>query len=407
MTTPIKSLALIRAISEFCLCLSILPSVAQTLPPVETLPPTADYKPAFTGQTRAPGAQTQTKTSVTVLNSELKSPWALRCLPDGKFIITEKNGAIRILKADGSFDKEVAGVPPVAVGYQGGMLDLNFDTSFSKDRTLFWSYSEQVPEGFLLAVAKGVLSSDYSKLENVKVIYRAIPATSSKNLQFGSRIVFDKQGNLFVSTGDRSAVEMRVKAQDLDAATGKIVHITRDGKPVPGGPFAQKTGALPEIYAYGLRNPEGMTINPTTGDIWESEFGPRGGDEINIIKPGQNYGWPVITYGIEYRGEKLTIGDGIQQKEGMTQPIYYWNPSISPCGITFYEGNLIPEWKGNLFVACLSGVHIIRLIIKDDKVVAEERLLSDKGERWRSLVTGKDGALYGVTDSGKLYRISK
>jgi len=170
-------------------------------------------------------------------------------------------------------------------------------------------------------------------------------------------------------------------------------------------PFAQKAGALPEIYAYGLRNPEGMTMNPNTGELWESEFGPRGGDEINIIRPGKNYGWPVITYGIEYRGVK--VGDGIQQKEGMAQPIYYWNPSISPCGITFYTGNLIPEWKGNLFVGALGGSHIIRLIIKDNKIVAEERLLKDKGERWRSLVTGKDGALYGVTDNGNLYKISK
>ena len=405
MTTPIKSVVFAGAIAG--LCLGFSPSTAQTLPPVETLPPTADYKPAFPDQTRAPGAQTQTQLNITVINQELKTPWALRCLPDGRFIVTEKAGTMRILKADGSFDKTIEGVPKVANGYQGGLLDVNFDYSFSKDRTLFWSYSEQVPEGFLLAVAKGVLSADYSKLDNVTVIYRAIPATSSMNLQFGSRIVFDKQGNLFVSTGDRSAVEMRVKAQDLNVATGKIVHITKEGKPVPGGPFAQTAGALPEIYAYGIRNPEGMTINPSTGDLWESEFGPRGGDEINIIKSGQNYGWPVITYGIEYRGEKLTIGDGIQQKESMTQPIYYWNPSVSPCGITFYEGNLIPEWKGNLFVGCLSGTHIIRLILKDNKVVGEERLFRDKGERWRSLATGKDGALYAVTEKGFLYRIGK
>lgn len=404
MKTQKRSLS---AIIGLFLCIGGLPAIAQTLPPVETQPAWNDYKPAFPGQTRAPGAKTSTPITATVINSELKSPFALRCLPDGRFLITEKPGAMRILKADGSFDKNIEGFPKVAAGYQAGLLDVNFDVTFSKDRTLFWSYSEQVPEGYLLAVAKGVLSADETKLENVHVIYRAIPATNSPNLQFGSRIVFDKQGNLFVSTGDRSVPEMRVKSQDLNAATGKIVHITRDGKPVPGGPFAQTAGALPEIYAYGLRNPEGMTWNPATGDLWEAEFGPRGGDEINIIKAGQNYGWPVITYGIEYRGAKLTIGDGIQQKEGMVQPIYYWSPSISPSGITFYEGNLIPEWKGNLFLACLSGTHICRLIIKDDKVVAEERLLADKAERWRSLITGKDGALYGIADSGKLYRIAK
>jgi glucose/arabinose dehydrogenase len=404
MKKTIKSLVFSGAVTTVCLCFEVMPSAAQTLPPVETQAPTADYKPALPGQTRAPGAQTKTKLNVTVINHELKSPFALRCLPDGRFIVTEKGGTMRILKADGSFDKNITGLPAVATGGQGGLLDVNFDHSFTKDRTLFWTYSEHVPEGFQLAVAKGILSADGSKLENVKVIYHARPAYNG-HLQFGSRIVFDKQGNLFVSTGEHSADEMRVKAQDLDAAIGKILHITRDGKPVPGGPFAQKAGALPEVYAYGLRNPEGMAINPATGQIWESEFGPRGGDEINIIRPGKNYGWPIITYGIEYRGVK--VGDGIQQKEGMTQPIYYWNPSISPCGITFYEGNLIPEWKGNLFVGCLSGQHIIRLIIKNNKVVAEERLLKDKNERWRSLVTGKDGALYGVTDNGNLYRIGK
>ncbi|GGB01781.1 PQQ-dependent sugar dehydrogenase [Mucilaginibacter rubeus] len=404
MSKTIKPLLVTCAIASLCSFFDITQAVAQSLPPVETQSPTADYKPAFPGQTRAPGAQTKTKLSVNVINHELKQPFALRCLPDGRFLITEKGGTMRILKADGGLDKNIQGLPAVAVGGQGGLLDVNFDASFVKDRMLFWSYSEKVPEGFQLAVATGVLSSDYSRLENVKVIYHAKPAYNG-HLQFGSRIVFDKQGNLFVSTGEHGDDEMRVKAQDLNTAIGKVLHITRDGKPVPGGPFSQKAGALPEIYAYGLRNPEGMTMNPNTGELWESEFGPRGGDEINIIRPGKNYGWPVITYGIEYRGVK--VGDGIQQKEGMAQPIYYWNPSISPCGITFYTGNLIPEWKGNLFVGALGGSHIIRLIIKDNKIVAEERLLKDKGERWRSLVTGKDGALYGVTDNGNLYKISK
>lgn len=404
MSKPIKLLLVTLVISALSLFLNISPSVAQSLPPVETQSPTADYKPAFPGQTRAPGAQTKTKLVVTVINRGLKSPFSLRCLPDGRFLVTEKGGTMKILKADGSFDKNIEGLPAVAAGGQGGLLDVNFDPSFAKNRTLFWTYSEEVSDGFQLAVAKGVLSSDDSKLENVRVIYHAKPAYNG-HLQFGSRIVFDKNGNLFVSTGEHSADEMRVKAQDLNVAIGKVLHITRDGKPVPGGPFAQKSGALPEIYAYGFRNPEGMAMDPSTGELFESEFGPRGGDEINIIHPGRNYGWPVITYGIEYRGVK--VGDGIQQKEGMTQPIYYWNPSISPCGITFYTGSLFPEWKGNLFVCALGGTHIIRLIIKGGKVVAEERLLKDKSERWRSLVTGKDGALYGVTDNGNLYRVGK
>ncbi len=377
---------------------------AQSLPPVETQKANSEYKPAFAGQTRIGGIQTKTKLNVTVINHQLKSPWALRCLPDGRFLITEKGGTMRILKADGSFDKNIEGLPAIAVGGQGGLLDVNFDSSFVKNRTLFWTYSEQVEGGFQLAVAKGHLSADDSKLENVQVIYHAKPAYNG-HLQFGSRVVFDKQGNLFVSTGEHGAEDIRMKAQDLGAAVGKVVHITRDGKAVPGGPFAGKSGVLPEIYAYGLRNPEGMTSNPVTGELWEAEFGPRGGDEINIIRAGKNYGWPVVTYGIEYSGKK--VGDGVQEKEGVTQPIYYWDPSISPCGITFYTGNLIPEWKNNLFVGALGGSHIARLVIKNNKVVAEERLLKDKNERWRSLVTGKDGALYGVTDNGNLYRIGK
>jgi glucose/arabinose dehydrogenase len=377
---------------------------AQALAPVETKKPNSDYKPAFTGQTRIAGLQTKASYAATVINKQLRQPFALRCLPDGRFLITEKGGAMKILKATGALDKNIAGLPAVIVGGQGGLLDVNFDRDFAKNRTLFWSYSEQAKDGFVLAVAKGTLSADDSKLQQVQVIYRAKPAYNGY-LQFGSRIEFDKQGNLYVSTGEHSADEIRVKAQDLDAAIGKVVHITREGKPVPGGPFAGKSNALPEIYVYGLRNPEGMAINPVTGELWEAEFGPRGGDEINIIRPGNNYGWPVVTYGIEYRGVK--VGEGIQQKEGVTQPVYYWDPSISPCGIAFYTGSLFPEWKNNLFVAALSGQHIARLVIENDKVVGEERLLQDKKERWRSLVTGKDGALYGVTDSGNLYRIGK
>jgi glucose/arabinose dehydrogenase len=377
---------------------------AQSLLPVETQKGNSDYKPAFAGQTRIGGIKTKTKLNVTVINHQLRSPWALRCLPDGRFLITEKGGAMKILKADGSFDKDIVGLPAIAVGGQGGLLDINFDSAFAENRTLFWTYSEQVEGGFQLAVAKGKLSADDSRLENVQVIYHAKPAYNGHQ-QFGSRVVFDKRGNLFVSTGERGADDVRIKAQDLSTALGKIIHITRDGRAVPGGPFAGKKDALPEIYAYGLRNPEGMTTNPLTGELWEAEFGPRGGDEINIIRHGKNYGWPVATYGIEYSGQK--VGEGIQQKEGVTQPVYYWDPSISPCGITFYTGNLISEWKNNLFVGALGGAHIARLVIKNNKVVAEERLLKDKNERWRSLATGKDGALYGVTDNGNLYRIGK
>lgn len=373
------------------------------LAPVETQSPNTNYKPAFRGQTRIGGVKTKTPYTVTVINSNLKNPWGIHVLPDGRFLVTEKSGTMRILKANGQPDKQITGFPAVLYRGQGGLLDVTIDPAFATNRMIYWGYSEADNGNSLLAIAKGKLSADETKLEQVEVIYRATPAYKG-TLQYGCRIVFDKQGNLFVSTGERSGSDIRMKAQDLSAGIGKIIHITKTGKAVAGGPFAGKANALPEVYAYGLRNPDGLAWNPATGQLWEAEFGPRGGDEINIIKPGANYGWPVVTYGIEYSGEK--VGDGIQQKEGVTQPIYYWDPTISPGGITFYTGN-IAEWKNNLFVGGLSGQHIARLVIKANKVVGEERLLKDKDERWRALVTGKDGALYGLTDSGKLYRIAK
>jgi len=240
-------------------------------------------------------------------------------------------------------------------------------------------------------------------LEGVKVIYEVTPRYKGAG-QFGSRLLFDKQGNIVVSSGDRMDDAIRVKAQDLNTTTGKILRITKEGKPVAGNPFIGKAGAKPEIYAYGFRNQDGMAFHPVTGDLWEVEFGPRGGDEVNLIKAGGNYGWPVITYGIEYRGVK--VYDGIQQKEGMIQPVYYFDPVISPGCMMFYTGN-IAEWKNNMFIGGLSSMFITRLVIEKNKVVGEERLLADKRERWRCIATGKDGSIYAGTDSGKLYKISK
>jgi glucose/arabinose dehydrogenase len=224
-------------------------------------------------------------------------------------------------------------------------------------------------------------------------------------LHYGGRILFDKSGNLFVSTGERSDKVTRPQAQELNSALGKIVHITKDGKPAEGNPFLNNANAKPEIYSYGHRNVQGLAFHPETGDLWEAEFGPRGGDEINRIQPGKNYGWPVITYGIEYSGER--VPGAITQKEGMEQPVYYWDPVISPSGISFYSGDKIPEWKNNLFVAGLNSTHIARLVIKNNKVVGEERLLGDEKQRFRAVIQGKDDALYAITDEGRLYRIGK
>jgi len=374
----------------------------------ETNPPTADFKPAFSGQTRAPEVKTQTPLTFTVLDTTLNHPWGICNLPDGRLLITEKFGTARIETLDGKLDKKITGFPPVIPKGQGGLLDINIDPNFAKNRIVYFDYSELQPDSSaVLAVAKAVLSKDETKIENVKIIYRALPTWKGlgRYLQYGSRIVFDKQGNLFVSTGERSDDSARVQAQWLCSSLGKIIHITPDGKPVHDASFPDSADAKPEIYAYGFRNPDGLDWNPQTGELWEAEFGPKGGDEINIIHAGKNYGWPIITYGIEYRGVK--VGDGITQKTGMEQPIYYWNPSVSPCGITFYNSDSIPEWKGNLFVACLSGSHIDRLILNGNKVIGEEWLLTNEGQRFRSLRVGKNGALYAVTDEGRLYKIAK
>jgi glucose/arabinose dehydrogenase len=379
-------------------------STDTTLAPVETKAPNTDYKPAFAGQTRIAGVKTNAAYSVKVLTEGLQSPWGITSLPDGRLLITEKGGTMRIASQDGKLSAAITGLPEVNSKGQGGLLGLTIDPDFKNNRMVYFSFSEKMPDGNLTAVGKGRLSDDEKKIENAQTIYRATPAFPS-NLHYGGRVIFDKNGYLFVSTGERSDIESRPQAQFLNSALGKVLRITKDGKPAPGNPFEKQAGARPEIYSYGHRNVQGLAINPATGDLWESEFGPRGGDEINLIKPGINYGWPTITYGIEYAGPK--VGEGITQKAGMEQPVYYWDPVLSPSGIIFSSSNAIPEWKNNLFVTGLNGNHISRLVIKNNTVVGEERLLAGEKQRWRDITEGKDGALYAVTDQGRLYRIGK
>lgn len=371
--------------------------------PVETQSPNTNYRPAHNGQTRVAGVKTKTAYKVDKIAEKLGLPWAIIPFPDGRLLVTEKRGSMQILDANGTLVKKITGFPEVNSSGQGGMLDVALDPNFSKNKMIYWSYSEKVDDGNLMAVAKGELNEAESKINNPVVIFRATPALKS-SMHYGSRLVFDKDGNLFVSTGERSIPEGRKQAQWLNSGLGKIFKITKDGKPAPGNPFLNQKAAMPEIFAYGIRNAQSLDIHPVTGEVWEAEFGPRGGDEVNIIRAGKNYGWPTITYGIEYGGGK--VGDGIQQKEGMEQPVYYWDPVLSPGGMTFYKGNTIPEWKNNLFIGGLSSMHIARLVIENNKVVGEERLLDDKKERFRD-VTYFNGMLYAVTDGGNLYRISK
>lgn len=373
--------------------------------PVETLEPNTTYQPTFEGQTRIQGVKTKTPIESKILTKELKRPWGIAALPDGRFLITQKSGTLRLADTSGKVSEDITGLPEVDDRGQGGLLDIAVDADFASNRMVYWTFSDKTTEGNLTAVAKGRLSNDERTIENAKVIYQAAPAYDGDK-HYGSRILFDKTGNLFVSTGERSDIETRPQAQSLNSALGKIIRIAVDGKPAPGNPkFPNAKGARPELYSYGHRNVQGLAFHPVTGDLWESEFGPRGGDEVNRISAGGNYGWPTITYGIEYDGR--TIGEGKTQMEGMEQPVYYWDPVASPSGMTFYTGNAIPEWENNLFIGGLSSLHIIRLVIEDNNVTGEERLLAGEKERFRDIAQGKDGALYAITDSGRLYRIGK
>lgn len=361
-----------------------------------------EYQPAFEGQTRVAGVKTSAEYKVEVINQNLGKPWGIINLPDGRFLITEKSGFMNIVSADGKTVSKVEGLPKVDDKGQGGLLDVALDPDFKTNRMIFWTYSEPVSGGNHTAVAKGKLSTDEKKIENPTVIFQATP-TYDGDKHYGSRLLFDKDGNLFVSTGERSDMETRPLAQDPMAYLGKILKITKDGKPAAGNPFVGNAQFKPEIYSYGQRNPQGMAMDEK-GQLWDAEMGPKGGDEINLIQPGKNYGWGDVSYGTEYSGKK--INNGATQKEGTEQPVYYWDPSISMSGVDFYTGNM-EEWKNNLMIGCLSGEKIIRLVIKNNKVVGEEWLLADQKERFRDVLSGQDGNLYGITDSGKLYRVSK
>lgn len=372
------------------------------LPPVEDLPPEADFEPAFAGQTRANGMATSTDLDIEIISDALSSPWAVKKLPDGRLAITEKRGTLRLATADGELSDPITGFPPVNDKGQGGLLDVEPAPDFESSRMLYFSLAEVYFSNSVTAVGRGRLADDESEIENFEIIYRAEPWLDN-NLHYGSRVIFDEKSNLFISTGERSDSKVRHFAQDLSSGYGKIIHITPDGDPVPGSPFVE--GAhWPEVYSYGHRNVQGMDIHPVTGDLWISEMGPRGGDELNLILPGRNYGWPLVSYGIEYSG--ASVGSGEAHMAGMEEPVYYWDPVIAPSGMSFYDSDVIPEWQNNLFIGALRGQHIARLLIVDQRVVGEERLLADEGQRFRD-VEEMDGALYAVTDSGWLYRIRK
>ena len=373
-------------------------------PPAETRATNkAAYTPAFAGQTRAPALTTDTQYDVkVVVPAGLTSPWSVEFLPGGKFLITERiAGQFRIADAAGKVSAPIKdGVPAVHGVGQGGLLDVALDPAFAANRMIYWSYSEPRADGKNnTAVAKGrLVDGAQPKIENIQTIWRQTPSLQS-NQHFGSRVVFAKDGTLFVTLGDRGALPGRMQSQDLKSAIGKIVRINKDGSIPKDNPFVGRADALPEIWSSGHRNVQGAFLHPGTGELWGLEHGPQGGDELNIARKGKDYGWPAITYGVEYGGTLRKIGEG-SAKAGLEQPIYYWDPVIAPGGLAFYNADLFPKWKGSVFVSGLNPSFVSRLTLDGDKVTGEERFkFSDRAnERYRDINVGPDGAIYLLTD---------
>ena len=381
------------------------PQQAAAGAPLETRPANgANQTPAFPGQTRAPGVTTEARLAHTVVASGLDHPWGLALLPDGRWLVTEKPGRLRIVTADGQKGEPIAGLPAVDARGQGGLLDVIVGPEFASDRRIYWSYSEPRTGGNATSVARGVLSADGRRVEDVQVIFRALPVYDGDK-HFGSSLAFAPDGKLFVTLGERSDRPMRPQAQDLGSHMGKTIRINADGTAPQDNPFVGRAGALPEIWSFGHRNVQGVAIQPG-GAVWTIEHGTRGGDEINLDRAGANYGWPDAAYGVEYAGGQINAG--ATSKAGTEQPVYYWDPVIAPGGATFYSGAMFPGWAGDLLVAGLKEKHIARLVIQNDRVVGEERLLTDLGERIRDVAVGPDGAVWAITDEddGKLVRLA-
>jgi aldose sugar dehydrogenase len=328
----------------------------------------------------------------------LENPWSLAFLPDGRMLVTERPGRLRIVSKSGQVGPPVGGVPKVYANGQGGLLDVILDRRYARNRTIYLSYAEPGEAGGGTAVARAVLSGN--RLSALKVIFRQQPK-SSGGRHFGSRLVHSKDGKLFITVGERG---QRSRAQDFMVNRGQVIRINTDGSIPKSNPFIGRKGYRPEIWSVGHRNPQGAALHPITGALWIHEHGARGGDEINIPLAGRNYGWPVIAYGRHYWG--TTIGEGTR-KVGMEQPIHYWDPSIAPSGMAFYTGSKYPHWKGNLFIGSLKFGILSRLILNGTKIVKEERLLKGLGERIRDVRQGPDGHLYLVTDSteGRILRL--
>lgn len=400
-----RQFILLAGLTVLAGCSSTQPN-AQKGPPVPTASPNAPHQePAFPEQTRAPQSSTAFVLNRDTIAEGLEHPWGMAFLPDGRLLVTEKPGRLRLITRDGELSQPISSVPEVDSREQGGLLDVLLAKDFQDSRRLYFSFAEPRDDGETgTAIASARLADDEDRLENVEVIFRQQPSWDSAK-HYGSRLLWDENGLLYVTLGERSDEEPRQLAQDLDAHLGKVIRIHPDGTIPEDNPFFDQDNAFPEIWSYGHRNIQGATIHPDTGELWVAEHGPNGGDELNRPEAGKNYGWPVITYGIDYSGEP--IGDDITQKDGMEQPVYYWDPTIAPAGALFYQGDMFSQWQNNLFISSLKPGGLVRLELSDGRVTAEERLLKDIG-RVRDIAEAEDGALWIITDeeNGRLIRLS-
>jgi glucose/arabinose dehydrogenase len=337
--------------------------------------------------------------NIATVASGLEHPWSLAFLPDDRMLVTERPGRLRVISKDGKLSEPLKNVPNVYDEGQGGLLDVILDPKFPANRIIYFSFAEEMEGKAGTAVARARLGED--ALSDVEVIFRQQPKVKGSN-HWGSRLVFGRDGNLFVTLGER--FDYAKDAQDITTHMGKVVRITPDGKAPADNPFVGRKEALPEIWSLGHRNMQGGALHPETGQLWTAEHGPRGGDEINLDEAGKNYGWPKVSYGSHYTG--IPIPDSHAEK-GFTEPRHYWNPSVSPSGMVFYTGDRFPQWKGDLFTGGLSGMTMIHLTVKDNRIVKEERLLQTLNARIRDVRQGPDGYLYLLTDSGngKILRV--
>lgn len=364
----------------------------------------ADFQPAFAHQTRAPEMRSGVDIAAEQIARGLDEPWAIAFLPDGRALVSERPGRLRVIARDGAMSDPVSGLPAVDGRDQGGLLDVALGPSFGEDRLIYWSYTEPRGGGEnATAVARGRLSEDDARVDNVEVIFRQQPAWDSTK-HFGSILIFDDAGQLYVTLGERSNREARGLAQDNSTTLGKVVRINADGSVPADNPFLGDATARDEIWSTGHRNVQGAALHPETRALWTIEHGPRGGDELNIARAGRNYGWPIISYGEEYSGQP--IGEGIAAREGLEQPVYYWDPVIAPGDMTFYTGDLFP-WAGDLLIAGLRTEALVRLELEGERVIGEERFALGVG-RIRDVAQAADGALWIITDesNGQVLRLT-